>query len=161
MDAFEALYDEYFRDVFRFCLGMTDSRALAEDITQETFMKAMRSIRTFRGDCDVRTWLFGIARNAYLSHCRKSGRILPQTDADRPDPAPSIEQRLADSDSALRIHQALHDLPEPYREVFYLRVFGELSFGQIAQVFGRTDNWACVTYHRAKKAIQSKMEGSE
>ena len=158
MDAFETLYDTYFRDVYHFCQGLTGSKALAEDITQETFMKAMKSIRGFKGDCDVRTWLFQIAKNTYHSYCRKFNRIMPETETDRPDPAPSIEQRLVDSESALQIHHALHELPEPYREVFYLRVFGELSFKQIAQVFGRTDNWACVTYHRAKNAIRKQLE---
>lgn len=158
MNAFETLYETYFRDVFHFCQGLTGSKALAEDITQETFMKAMKSIRGFKGESDVRTWLFQIAKNTYLSYCRKFNRIRPETAQERPDPSPSIEQRLVDKDTALHIHRALHELPEPYREVFYLRVFGELSFQQIAQVFGQTANWACVTYHRAKKTIQNQLE---
>lgn len=157
MDAFETLYETYFRDVFHFCQGLTGSRVLAEDITQDTFEKAMKSIRAFKGGCDVRTWLFQIAKNTYISHCRKTGRMLPETEKEQPDPAPSMEQRLTDAETAMRIHQALHELPEPYREVFTLRVFGELSFRQIAQVFGRTENWACVTYHRAKRALQKQL----
>ena len=158
MSPIEAMYEQYFRDVFRFCCTLTDSRALAEDIAQETFEKAMKGIRSFKGECDVRTWLFRIAKNSYLSYCRKFNRVLPDTGEDRIDPAPSIEQRLMDSETALQIHRALHELPEPYREVFYLRVFGELSFQQIAQVFGQSANWACVTFHRARKNIQKQLE---
>lgn len=158
MSPIEDLYEQYFRDVYRYCCSLTDSRALAEDMAQETFEKAMKGIVRFKGECDVRTWLFRIAKNSYLSYCRKFNRVLPETEEELPDPTPSIEQRISDKETALQIHRLLHDLPEPYREVFHLRIFGELSFEQIGQIFGHTANWACVTFHRAKKTIQNRLE---
>ena len=77
MSPIEDLYEQYFRDVYRFCCSLTPSRELAEDIAQDTFEKAMKGIRGFKGECDVRTWLFGIAKNTYISYCRKFGRIVP------------------------------------------------------------------------------------
>ena len=74
------------------------------------------------------------------------------------DTCVSVEERLEDKEEAMRIHKVLHSLPEPYKEVFSLRVFGQLSFAQIGEVFGKTANWACVTYHRAKSKIQEAIQ---
>ena len=71
----------------------------------------------------------------------------------------NIEQELTSKEDAMKIHQILHGLKEPYKEVFTLRVFAELSFKEIGSIFGKTENWACVTYHRARKKIQEEMEG--
>ena len=68
-----------------------------------------------------------------------------------------VEQSVADRDSSLRVHIALHALEEPYREVFELRVFGELSFRDIGMIFSKTENWARVTYHRARLKLQERM----
>ena len=69
----------------------------------------------------------------------------------------NVARDAADADMAFRIHVVLHNLEEPYKEVFQLRVFGELSFAQIASIFGKTEAWARVTYHRAKLKIQERM----
>ena len=106
----------------------------------------------------VRTWLCAIGRNCYLSHLRRN---KPQANLDElqiPDPRKSMEEQLVDKTQALAIHRILHDLPEPYKEVFSLRVFGQLSFENIGSLFGRTANWACVTYHRARQKILAKLE---
>lgn len=174
MTGFEEIYKEYFRDVFLYIKGLTGNEHIAEEITQETFFRAMKSLNDFRGDCDVRVWLCQIAKNQYYMYLRKNNR-LESTDfseANAVDEAGSrdwinatatngsknIEQQIVDSETAMRIHKKLHDMPEPYKEVFQLRVFGELSFDQIGDIFGRSANWACVTYHRAKAKIQKEME---
>ena len=77
---------------------------------------------------------------------------------DLPDTAGSIEKLIADKDSSFRIHLALHAMEEPYREVFELRIFGELSFREVGDIFGKTENWARVTYHRARLKLQERME---
>ena len=79
-------------------------------------------------------------------------------DVQIPDPRKSIEERAADKDQAMAVHRVLHDMPEPYKEVFTLRIFGQLAFNDIGRLFGRSANWACVTYHRACQKIQSEME---
>ena len=99
-----------------------------------------------------------MARNAYLSHLRKEKPAENIDDIQIPDPRISVEEQIADQEQAMAIHRILHDLPEPYKEVFSLRIFGQLSFGDIGSLFGRTANWACVTYHRARQKIQSEME---
>lgn len=155
----EELYKNYFHDIFLYLKSITQSEQLAEELTQETFFKAMKSLGKFKGDCDVRTWLCQIAKNSYYSYCRKNNRMsseeIPESIEDN---SISVERSLENSETSAQIHKILHDMQEPYKEVFTLRVFGELSFKQIAQLFGKSDNWAAVTFHRAKAKIIDELE---
>ena len=160
MTEFEAFYREHFKYVYLFMKSLTRDDVLAEELTQETFFKAIKSVHTFKGNCDIKVWLCQIAKNTYFSYLRKH-RFIDQ-DAQMEEHIQvevSIEQQFIDKDAAVHIHKLLHELEEPYKEVFSLRVFGELSFKQIADVFDKSENWACVTYHRAKSKIQSRLEG--
>lgn len=161
MTEFERVYRMYFREVESYLLTLCREAHLAEELTQQTFFKAMEALPKFRGDCDIRSWLCGIGKNCYLDHMRRQKPTENVDELPIPDTSPGIEERFADRDQALRIHQVLHGLPEPYKEVFSLRVFGQLSFGEIAAIFGKTPNWACVTYHRARQKIKAEMEELE
>lgn len=159
MEDFEEIYRAYFDDVFRFLRGLTRSEDLAEELTQETFFRAMKSLKTYRGESELRVWLCSIARNLCLTHGRKqkhlTGEDVPEEyAADEPD----LTDMIADKQLAFRIHQVLHTMREPYKEVFSLRVFGELSFREIGALFEKSEHWACVTFHRAKAMIQSEMK---
>lgn len=158
MTEFEHIYEAYFRDVELFLRAICRDETLAEELTEQVFFQALKALPTFRGDCDIRTWLCAMARNAFLSHQRKGKPTESIDEIQIPDPRKTVEERITDQEQAMRIHQILHDLPEPYKEVFSLRIFGQLSFGDIGSLFGRTANWACVTYHRARQKIQSEME---
>lgn len=159
---FEDIYRKYFRDVYRFSLSLTQDRALAEEIAQDTFFRALKALDKFDGSKDIRAWLFTIARNAYYSYCRAHKRTLSQEDLPQ-DLADSvrIEERVEDEESAFAIHQFLHSMEEPYKEVFSLRVFGELPFEKIGRLFGKSANWARVTFYRAKVQIIEHMEAMD
>lgn len=123
----DSVYRLYFRDVFLFLQGLTHNEALAEELTQETFFKALDGLKGYDDRQDVRAWLFTVARNTYYSHCRRTKRTAPLEDAETaPADTPDIAQLLVDQDAAFTVHQCLHTLDEPYKEVFSLRVFGEL-----------------------------------
>ncbi|MBQ7548979.1 MAG: sigma-70 family RNA polymerase sigma factor [Clostridia bacterium] len=160
MTEFEEIYRKYFDDVYRYIRKLSGNEDTAEEITSETFFKAMRSVSGFRGECDVRVWLCQIAKNCYYDHLRKSGKTRSIDDEDFSEPADeeSLEEEYLKRDEAERIRAALHNVSEPYKEVFMWRVFAQLSFNQIGQIFGKSENWACVTYHRAKKIIRSRLE---
>ncbi len=155
-DRNEKLYETYYMRVFSFVVTLAGDRSQAEEITQETFFRAFSKQRNFRGDSDEATWLCAIAKNLFLDEKRRHSRFgeLPE---ELPDTGRSLEQAAADRDSSFRIHMALHALEEPYREVFELRIFGELSFREIGMIFQKTENWARVTYHRAKLKLQERM----
>ncbi len=155
---YEKLYNSYYMQVYSYVISLCKNRERAEEITQTTFFKAVSTKAEFKGKSDEMTWLCAIAKNLYYDELRKEQHLANLSDiADLPSSV-NIEQTIADSDMAFRIHLVLHKLDEPYKEVFQLRVFGELSFAQIATIFGKTETWARVTYHRAKLKIQERLE---
>ena len=157
MPDFEAVYRQYFADVYKYALALSRDEQTAEEVTQETFFKALTAIDSFRGDCQMRVWLCQIARNQYLTLCRERKKF---TDAE-PEPGDSgIEEGFADREDARRLHVLLHSLPEPYKEVFSLRTFGELPFSQIGDLFGKTESWARVTYFRARQKLKEGYDGT-
>ena len=155
MTDFQEVYDLYFKDVYRYALSLSRDPHVAEEITQETFFKALKSIDSFRGQCRLYVWLCQIAKNTYYSYSQKQSRAAPEQEV---SPGESLEDRLLTKESAFEIHKVLHRLPDPYKEVFSLRIFGELSFSQIGELFGKTESWARVTYHRARLKIKEEME---
>lgn len=132
MTDFEVIYSQYFADVYKYALSLCRNETLAEEITQETFFKALKSIDKFKGDCKMRVWLCQIAKNTCFSIYQKNKHITDEFHEE--DEGECIEQKLINSEIAWEIHKILHFLDEPYKEVFTLRVFGELSFLQIAEL---------------------------
>lgn len=157
MTDFDEIYTLYFKDVYKYALSLAKNESLAEEITQETFFKALKSIGGFDGKCRLYVWLCQIAKNTYFSLLQKEKRrhafSLEFTESDA-----NLELGFLRKESALEIHRALHRMDEPYKEVFSLRTFGELSFAQIAELFDKTESWARVTYYRAKLKIKEELQ---
>lgn len=158
---FEELYNTYFKDVYRYVLRLSGDAHVAEEVTSDTFFKALKAIHKFRGDCEVRVWLCQIAKNCYYSYLKKNGREETVDTSELSvitDPGVSMEERITKRETARELQILLHRLPEPYKEVFMWRTYAELDFKQIGQMFGKTDNWACVTYHRARTMLKKGLE---
>ena len=155
----ERLYNAYYMRVFSYVMTLAGDRHSAEEITQEAFYRAFSKTASFRNESDEVTWLCAIAKNCFVDETRRRNKTAPIPE-DLASDGKSIEQLVTDRDSSFRIHAVLHTMDEPYREVFELRIFGELSFSQIGTIFGKTENWARVTYHRARLKLQEKMAGS-
>ena len=161
-EEFEKIYQIYLHHVYYYILGLSKDKELAEDITSETFLKAIKSIDNFRGNSELRVWLCQIAKNEYFSYLRKNKRIdlkeslddIKQVGTDN-----SFEKDIISNDQVIKIDNIISSLEEPYNKVFKLRVYGEVSFKTIGKLFNKTDNWACVTYHRARKKLQRELEG--
>ena len=142
---------------YKFVLTLCQNHTLAEEITQESFFKALKSIDSFNGNCKLSTWLCKIARNTFYSYTKKHNRQVDYPlDAILSDE--NIEEQFADKEIAYAIHKVLHKLNEPYKEVFWLRIFGDLSFAQIGALFEKTESWARVTYYRAKIMIKEELQ---
>jgi RNA polymerase sigma-70 factor, ECF subfamily len=152
---FEEVYFQFFDDVYLYVLSLCQNENLAEEITQETFFKALKSIDKFKGECKMRVWLCQIAKNTYFSYSKKTKYITNEPYKEKR--IESFEQRLLNSETKIEVHKALHSLEEPYKEVFSLRVFGELSFLHIAEIFGKTENWARVTFYRSKLKLKEGL----
>ncbi len=152
MADFEQTYREYFAFVKAFLTRLSGSEHLAEELTQEIFTQALRHWQSFRGESSITTWLCSIAKRLYLNAAR--GRRTVSLEAVGEIAAEEdVADALIRSDRKMAAHRLLHRLPEPYREVFPLRTFGELSHGQISSLFGKSESWARVTYYRARQMM--------
>lgn len=157
---FEKLYNTYYMKVYSYVMTIMKNVHLAEEITQEVFFKALKT-NTFKGNSGEFTYLCAIAKNTCTDYLRKQSKMQElDPDAHVCDKA-DIEIEIENKDMALKIHQILHNMEEPYKEVFQLRIFGELSFINIGNIFGKSENWARVTYHRARLKIQERMKDYE
>ena len=156
MEDFDRIYAEYFSEVYKFVLSLCQNPALAEEITQESFLKALKSIDRFNGDCAIKTWLCKIARNTLYSYTKKHNKQV-DSPLDIIMSDENLEEQFTDKETAYAIHRVLHKLSEPYKEVFWLRTFGELSFAQIGELFSKTESWARVTYYRARILIKEEI----
>ena len=155
----ETIYRKYFRDVFLYIRALSENESLAEEITQETFLKAMNNIEKFDGRKDIRAWLFVIAKNTYFSYCRRKKHDADWTEYENiVDVGVHFAENLVNEEKAFLIHKFLHNMEEPYKEVFNLRVFGELSYEKIGTLFQKSSGWVRVTFYRAKKKIEEYME---
>ncbi|MBX0358469.1 RNA polymerase sigma factor [Halobacillus sp. Nhm2S1] len=153
----EDIYHTYFKDVFLYVYSLSGDKNISEDITSETFMKALRSLDSFKGDSDIRVWLCQIAKNSYYSYLRKKKSFVDFESVPEPASENNVEHEIATSEASVKVHEVIQNLKEPYKKVFKLRVFGELSFKQIGKLYAKSDNWACVTYHRAREKIKARL----
>ena len=156
----ERLYNAHYMRVFSYVMTLAGNRHAAEEITQDAFFRAFSKPSEFRNESDEVTWLCAIAKNCFLDEKRRERKTEPIPET-LPSAEKAVEQKTEDKDSSFRIHMALHALEDPYKEVFELRVFGELSFREIGTIFGKTENWARVTYHRARLKLQERMDEHE
>lgn len=156
---FEEIYQLYFQEVFLYIKSISNNDSIAEEITQEAFFKALKAIESFDGSKDIRAWLYTIAKNTYFSYYKKKKlHIDYDLFEEESDTGVTVLENLMKEEDAFIIHQFLHTMGEPYKEVFSLRVFGELPFDKIGKIFAKSSGWARVTYYRARKQIMAYME---
>lgn len=156
-DSYERIYGEYFTKVYLYLLAISHDEHIAEEIAQETFFKALKKMDSFNGNCSVYTWLCQIAKNALYDFYKKEKKraSIDESQCKFTEKTDFVDVILEEEQSK-EIHFLLHCLNEPYKEVFTLRVFAELSFKQIGELFDKSDGWARVIFYRAKNKL---MEG--
>ena len=185
LDHMEEVYRRHAQTVYRYLLSRTGNSDIAEELTQETFYQAVKNANKFNGSCTVVTWLCAIAKNKLYEHMRKKNRELLIDDAESAPVNSQItkagrsEKRIISNDSAARLQdaqtvtsaeaeiissenrielmRALQQLDPGMREVIYMRLFGELSFREIGEVLGRSENWARVNYYRGKERLKKNI----
>ena len=154
MESMEDIYRRHARTVYKFLLSLCGDGDLAEELTQETFYQAIRSIDRFDGSCKLSVWLCQIAKHLWYQHLRKTKREAPVPEQPPDVPTPSAEEGLLEQEGRLELLKQIHALPEVQREVVYLRAFGNLSFREIGDVLGKTETWARVTFYRGKEQLR-------
>ena len=171
MDSMEDIYRDHAKAVYGFLLTRVRDSDTAEELTQETFYRAVKQIKTFKGDSSVSTWLCGIARNVWLEYVKGQKKrqdmdsLAGITDGDgrfgaKGSCGSAEEAHMAEWEN-MQILKALHRLKEPVRETLYLRLIGNLTFKQIGEIMGRSENWARVTFYRGKEIIMKEVKRNE
>lgn len=171
---FDEIYKKFAGKIYWYIFRLCKNETEAEDILQKTFLRAIEKSDTFDGRCGVFTWLCRIAHNIWLDECKKAenknvswdrirsfvenadskrGKVRDVVSGSGRESA-DLVQGFADKEVAMQLHRCVHRLSEPYKEVFLLRTFGELSFREIGELFDRTENWARVTYYRGKERLK-------
>ena len=158
MQPMEEIYQEYARTVFKYLLSKTHDEDLAEELTQETFYQALKNIDRFDESCKISTWLCAIAKNQLLAYRRKHPEMKTLEELEQEEfSVESAEQNAMDALARVDLMKQLHSCPEPYREVMYQRIFGNLSFKEIGEIMGKSENWARVTFYRGKEKLKKGM----
>lgn len=156
---FDEIYSMYFKDVYLYIRRLSCDEHIAEEITAQTFYKALEALDKFRGECDIRVWLCQIAKNSYYSYIGKNKRHESlDAEASVAENGKSFTEKIEDKEAAKLVQAVLHSIGDPYKEVFMWRVYADMSFKEIGGIFAKSENWACVTYHRAKKMIKQRLE---
>ncbi len=158
MNSMDKIYAEHAKTVYGFLLAKTGNADLAEELTQETFYQAVKHIGSFENKSSISTWLCGIAKNLWYDTLRKQKQQenIQRTDEERA--AASAEDEIFCSWESIQVLKLLHQLKDPMREVVYLRLCGSLSFRQIGEIMGQSENWARVNYYRGKEKIVREAE---
>lgn len=156
MKEFDIIYDKYFYDIYKFILSLSKNQNIAEDITQETFLKAIKNANTLKDDAKIKAWLFQIAKNTYLTYINKNSKSIS---IDEIELACSNNEEIEfiNKETVKKARKLLHKMKEPYKEVFYLRAFANLSFKEIAEIFEKDDTWARQIFHRSKIMIKEEL----
>ncbi len=156
----ERVYTQHAQEVYRYLLSLSHSEDLAEELTQETFFRAMRTIDNYDGSCKLSVWLCQIGKHLWYQWLDRHTRWKPVELTEDVPGAPSPEQSVLLRMEKTELYKAIHTLPEAMREVVHMRLTGEFSFSEIGEILGKSENWARVTFYRAKKKIMEEIMSS-
>lgn len=148
----EQVYNENASAVYKYLFCLTHDAYMAEELTQETFYQATKGIHNFRGDCKISVWLCQIAKRLWYKELKKEDYV-PLHEIEEPQTDINLEKQYILHADKVELFKLLHSLDETSREVVYLRLTGELSFSEIGDIMGKTENWARVTFYRGKQKI--------
>ena len=155
MQDIKQIYEEYFETVNKYLFCLTHDNDISEELTQETFYKAVQKIDTYKGKCKMSVWLCQIAKNLWYDQCRKNKKVINIEenlfDVQAPE---STENQVISNDEKISLYKKMQKLDEKTREVIYLRITGELSFKEIATILNKTENWARITFYRGKSKLK-------
>ena len=156
MQDIEKIYKEYFKTVNKYLFCLTHSNDISEELTQETFCKAVQKIDTYKGECKMSVWLCQIAKNLWYDQCRKNKKNLKTEESEllEVQDLNSLEDQIISNDEKITLYRKMQSLDEKTREVMYLRITGELTFKEIGVILNKTENWARVTFYRGKNKLK-------
>ena len=159
MQDMEQIYKQYFETVNKYLFCLTHNSDISEELTQETFCKAVKNIHTYNGNCKMSVWLCQIAKHLWYDECKKKGQTISLDESlNYTYDSNTTEEKVILNEEKIALFKKLQTLDEKTKEVVYLRITGELSFKEIGVILNKTENWARVTYHRARLKIKEELQ---
>ena len=150
----EQLYQENAKIVYHYLLSLCRDASLAEDLTQETFLRAYQSLERYDASCKLSTWLCQIGKHVYYQYLAKNRREIPSEPEEQPAPPKTQpEEAVLHKLELMDVLKEMQKLPAQMREVIYLRTSADLSFKEIGEILGRSENWARVNFYRGKEQL--------
>lgn len=157
MTEFEMLFDENKDFIFKYLMKMTHDAYLAEELMQEAFFRAYMNYSSLRNKEKASAWLCQIAKNTFFAWYREQQKTAPLESVENVGDNRNLEDDFVKKELSQKALHCLHELEEPYKEVFMLAVFGGFSLKDISLLFGKSESWARVTFYRAKQKLSVKM----
>ncbi len=157
----DELYRENAKIVYHFLYSRCHNVQLAEDLTQETFLRAYQSIERYDGSCKLSVWLCQIAKHLYFQYLQKNGREIPAELEEEKAAVSDTEKQVLTRLELIDVLKEMQKLPDKIREVIYLRISGDLSFKEIGEILGQTENWARVNFYRGKELLLKRRKQDE
>ena len=156
MQNIEEIYIEYFKTVNKYLFCLTHNDDISEELTQETFYRAVKKINTYKGECKISVWLCQIAKNLWYDKCRKDKRLvhIEESELFNLQALNNIEEEIISKEEKMLLKDKIQKLDKKTSEVIYLRIVGELSFKEIGIIMNKTENWARVTFYRGKNKMK-------
>jgi RNA polymerase sigma factor (sigma-70 family) len=156
-DDMEEIYKEHAKSVFRYLFSLSHDDDLAEELTQETFYRAVYSVGKYDGTCKMSVWLCQIAKHIWYQELekRKKNKTEELTEYIASLEL-SPEDRYFKKNEKISLYRTINSLEEPMKEVVYLRLAGEFSFAEIAEILSKSENWARTVFYRAKQKIMEE-----
>lgn len=156
MKQMEELYLNYAKTVHKYLICLTNDVNISEDLTQETFYQASKTIKNFKGECKVSVWLCQIAKYSWYKHLEKNKKYNCDSYEDISFEIvgyQNLELDLLKNEDKMELFKKIHLLDSQSKEIIFLRISGELSFREIGDIFNKSENWARVSFYRAKQKL--------
>lgn len=156
MKQMEELYLNYAKTVHKYLICLTNDVNIAEDLTQETFYQASKTIKNFKGECKVSVWLCQIAKYFWYKHLEKNKKYNCDSYEDISFEIvgyQNLELDLLKNEDKMELFKKIYLLDSQSKEIIFLRISGELSFREIGDIFNKSENWARVSFYRAKQKL--------
>lgn len=155
----DSIYKEYAELIFKYLYTLCRDEHTAEELTQETFYQAVRSAQRYDGTCKISTWLCQIAKHLWYQELeRKTKKETTELKEEIISDSMSIENKILLQEDIVELYKLIHSLDTTSKEVFLLRITGDLSFRTIGEIFNKNENWARVTFYRAKQKVMKGWE---
>ena len=152
----DEIYKKYSRIVYNYLYSLSKNIEISEELTQETFYRAIKGIKNFRNECNISVWLCQIAKNLWINYIKKENKAKVMYFDENIENS-LIEDSINAQNEIIELYKQIHRLDEKTKEVIYFRILGGLTFKEIGEIFDKSEEWARITFYRGKIKLKEEL----